>query len=298
MLLRRLQAASGHFAATGCSLCQGNTLTVEINGHEVNSGTAPAGVRGKICLRNQKSRVEFRNLRIKTDESVLPQDRSLFDHVSLEGWTVGYSGYAKDRTPHRWMAKLGRIVCSGEDQDYLITSESFRNYVLEVEWRFPASGPRTPNGSGVVIHCSGTNFEDNPQGYEINLPAVSRAQQLASRDKGIVNQTGGVITYGVLAKNRFAAAIGARSGNRLLKGLDVPPLKPDGSPEFNRLKIIAIEDTIQVWVNDMVVNDVWNLDTTAGRIALRSQGTAVEFGRVVIRELTGKTKTEMQQQVR
>ncbi len=278
--------------------CRGNTLTVEINGHEVNGGTAPAGVRGKICLRNQKSRVEFRNLRIKTDQPAPLRDRALFDHVSLEGWSVGYVGYTQDRTPHRWRTRLGRIVCSGEDQDYLITSESFRNYVLEVDWRFPTSGPRTPNGSGVVIHCSGTNFEDNPQGYEINLPAIPHAEQVTNRDKDVANVTGGVITYGVAAENRSGTATGVRNENRQLKALSVPPLKPDGSTEFNRLKVIAIENTLQVWVNDTVVNDVWNLDTTAGRIALRSQGTAVEFGRVVIRELTGKTKTEIQQQVR
>ena len=498
---------------SGTIKCQGNTLTVEINGHEVNSGTAPAGVRGKICLRNQKSRVEFRNLRIKTDQPappaeseseaswfdllngtdltgwtaktaspssvfeagpettvqasgesgvlwtdarhrdfelalewkfpagqrsigsgsgivlgkmgtgtewfpdgglevqlhasnsgefflldekpyrritrasdvdapvgewnrllisrsgkrvevsvneitvnslaeavsgpvniglmsqqqnaiqfrririrdldspataasspaatdpniespqqarkpVPPKDRALFDRVSLEGWSVGYVGYTKARTPHRWSAKFGRIVCSGEDQDYLITSESFRNYVLEVDWRFPASGPRTPNGSGVVIHCSGTNFEDNPQGYEINLPAVSRKQQLANRGKGGVNVTGGVITYGVTAENHSGTATGVRSENRQLKVFSVPPLKPDGSNQFNRLKVIVIENTVQVWVNDTIVNDVWNLNTTAGRIALRSQGTAIEFSRVAIRELTGKTKAEMQQQLR
>ncbi len=283
---------------SGTIICQGNTLTVEINGQKVNSGTAPAGVRGKICLRNQKSRVEFRNLRIKTDQPAPVRDRKLFDHVSLEGWSVGYISYTKDRTPHRWRAKLGRIVCSGEDQDYLITGESFRNYVLEVDWRFPATGPQTPNGSGVVIHCSGTNFQDNPQGYEINLPAVSHAAQVANRDKDVAIVTGGVITYGVTAENHSGTATGVRSENRQLKALAVPPLKPDGSTEFNRLKVIAIDNTIQVWVNDTIVNDVWNLNTTAGRIALRSQGTAVEFSRVVIRELTGKTKAEMQRQLR
>lgn len=276
--------------------CDGDALTVDINGHRVNSATVPGGCAGRICLWNRDSRVEFRYVRIRPYRRRAVRERFLFDHASLSGWTVGYSDYAKSRSPHRWKVRLGRIVCSGEDQDYLITDEVFRNYVLEVDWRFSASGPRTPNRSGVVIHSSGTNFEANPRGYEINLPAVTYHQQIESRDRGIANQTGSVITCGAIARNRLDAAIGVRSGNRILRSLVVPVLKEEAARSFNRLKIVAIEYTIKVWVNDMLVSDVWNPDVTSGRIALRSQATAVEFSRVVIRELTGQTRAELLKQ--
>lgn len=45
--------------------CQGDTVRLVINGHDVNVGTKPELTRGKILLQSEGSEIQFRNIAIK-----------------------------------------------------------------------------------------------------------------------------------------------------------------------------------------------------------------------------------------
>ena len=59
--------------------------------------------------------------------------------------------------------------------------------------------------------------------------------------------------------------------------------KPTG--EWNQMVIQCRADTIQVWVNDELVNFGYNCSATSGQIAIQAEGAPVEFRRVDISKL-------------
>jgi uncharacterized protein (TIGR03067 family) len=264
---------------------------------------------GRIGLQKHTGNVSFRNIRIReltaakftgaTDEAkvVTPPTsaRDLFNGKDLSGWYARNEDPTGTRSYGRWSADEGRqaITCTGTGRDYLVSDESFDEYVFELEWRFKPGGPSTPNGSGVVIHSTGNPFEDNPKGYEIDLrkPPTSGGQPVASGR--IRAGTGAVICYGVTAANHTGPAEGTRGSVRGLGLLRSPKINESGG--WNRLRIATFDDRFLVWINDDLVNEVWNLSETFGRICLRSQKTAVEFRRVSIRSVPeGDERVELQ----
>jgi hypothetical protein len=284
--------------------CVGSEIQVTLNDRVVNSGRTASRFAAPIGLRSQGTAIEFRNITLtdleKTNENLTQRPltdqanvvtpstsaRDLFNGKDLSGWSARNEDSTGTRSSGRWSADEGRqaITCTGTGRDYLVSDESFDEYVFELEWMFKPGGPSTPNGSGVVIHSTGNPFENNPRGYEIDLriPATSGGKPVSSGR--IRAGTGAVICYGVTAANHTGPAEGTRGSVRGLGALRPPEIDESGG--WNRLRIATFDDRFLVWINDDLVNEVWNLSETFGRICLRSQKTAVEFRRVSIRSVT------------
>src|SRR5437588_573264 len=79
------------------------------------------------------------------------QPRSLVNGKDLTGWHVDVP--AADSNPRLrspFLVRNGVLVSLGEPRGHLITDSSYRDYRLDVEYRFPAK----PGNSGVLVHAS------------------------------------------------------------------------------------------------------------------------------------------------
>jgi len=73
----------------------------------------------------------------------------LFDGKSLSGWVF----ISKDTNANAaaiWSVTNGVIACQGKPNSYARTLQSYRNYKLHVEWRWPDG----PGNSGVFLHVN------------------------------------------------------------------------------------------------------------------------------------------------
>ena len=79
------------------------------------------------------------------------QPRALFNGTDLRGWHVDVP--ATDSAPQTgspFTVKDGHLVIAGDPRGHLITDSTFRNYRLEVEYRFTGK----PGNAGLLVHAS------------------------------------------------------------------------------------------------------------------------------------------------
>jgi hypothetical protein len=76
---------------------------------------------------------------------------NLFNGKNLKGWHVDVPDMDKDpnvRNP--FIVRDGMLVSLGKPNGHVITDEVYRNYRLDVEYRFPGE----PGNCGVLVHAS------------------------------------------------------------------------------------------------------------------------------------------------
>ncbi|MBP9927234.1 MAG: DUF1080 domain-containing protein, partial [Cyclobacteriaceae bacterium] len=56
--------------------------------------------------------------------------------------------------------------------------------------------------------------------------------------------------------------------------------------EWNKMKVLVKQDSITVWVNDVLVNQGWHCTATKGQIAVQAEGAEVEFRKVLLTSLS------------
>lgn len=198
----------------------------------------------------------------------------LFNGTDLSGWTSDVP--EKDRkpdAPDSFIVREGALVSLGKPLGHLITNDRFRDYRLEIEYRFPGKG----GNCGVLIHASRPRalYQMFPQSLEV---------QMHSGDAGDFWCIEENIEVPDMEKRRprkegqnFGG--GPNDARRILKLVDGAE-KPLG--EWNTMVIEARGREIKVWVNGTLVNHGFHCSADRGKIALQAEGTEVEFRRVEI----------------
>jgi hypothetical protein len=183
---------------------------------------------------------------------------------------------AKDTDPNAppsFVVRDGLLVSKGEPRGHLLTDASYRDYRLEVEYRFPGKG----GNCGVLVHASKPRalYKMFPQSIEV---------QMQSGDAGDFWCIQENIEVPDMEKRRPRKEGekwgGAEGDARRILNLTDGSEKPLG--EWNTMVIEARGRGIKVWVNGDVVNEGSNSTAAEGRIALQAEGTEVEFRRVDI----------------
>lgn len=209
------------------------------------------------------------------DGVVVPARKaSLFNGKDLSGWTMDVP--AKDQNPSApdpFVVRDGMLVSLGEPRGHLITTTAFRNYRLEVEYRFP----KKPGNCGVLIHSStlralGKMF---PQSIEVQMMSgnagdfwcIQENIEVPDMEKRRPRKEGQ--KYG-----------GGPNDARRILNLTDNSEKPIG--EWNTMVIEARDRTVKVWVNGDLVNEGFNATADRGKIALQAEGAEVEFRRIEI----------------
>jgi len=191
-----------------------------------------------------------------TTDPVTPRrPTELFNGRDLTGWTAVAKG---TNTTDIWWATNGVIRCAGKPFGYLRTLQTYRDYQLHVEWRWPAG----PGNSGVFLQL---NPPDKvwPYCYEAQLLAGSA---------GEIRLNGGATLQAINPPT-------AKSVPRRLPSSE----KPAG--EWNSYDLVCRGHSITVRVNGVLQNEVTGTSVDSGCIGLQAEGQIVEFRNLTLAPL-------------
>jgi hypothetical protein len=104
-----------------------------------------------------------------TNAAIVP-DRviKLFNGKDLSGWEADVPARDTDKSVRdSFIVREGRLVSLGKPEGHLLTKEAYRNYRLEVEYRFPGQ----PGNCGVLVHASRPRalYKMFPQSIEVQM---------------------------------------------------------------------------------------------------------------------------------
>ncbi|MGH7529844.1 MAG: 3-keto-disaccharide hydrolase [Gemmatimonadales bacterium] len=200
------------------------------------------------------------------------QPQSLFNGKDLTGWHADVPAADTNAQVHSpFLVRNGLLVSLGEPRGHLITDSSYRDYRLEIEYRFSGA----PGNAGVLVHAS------TPRALYGMFPR-SVEVQMAHGNAGdfwcIVED----IRVPDMARRRGPPADwGTTEGKaRRIRNLTDDSEKPIG--EWNTMVIEAVGRAIRVWVNGDLVNDGSESTADHGRIALQAEGSEVEFRKLLL----------------
>jgi hypothetical protein len=193
--------------------------------------------------------------------------QNLFNGRDLSGWNVDVPAAdfnVRLRSP--FVVRNGMLVSRGEPRGHLLTDSTYRDYRLEIEYRFPA----TPGNAGVLVHASTPRalYGMFPRSIEVQMESGNAGDfWCILEDIRVPN----------MARRRGPPAEwGTTEGKaRRIRNLTDDSEKPLG--EWNTMVIEAVGRSVRVWVNGDMVNDGSDATTDRGRIALQSEGSEVEF---------------------
>lgn len=186
----------------------------------------------------------------------------LFDGRSLAGWKAHFRDGSTDASK-AWRVEDGILACQGQPIGYLQTERLYQNFELVVEWRFdPEKGA---GNSGVLLRVIG---EDTVWPNSIEA-------QLHSRNAGDIWNIGDFPMKANADRTRGRRTVKAHETNE----------KPLG--EWNRYRILLDRGELVLEVNGLVQNTATDCRQVPGRIALQSEGAAIEFRKVELRPIVG-----------
>ena len=198
----------------------------------------------------------------------------LFNGKDLSGWTADVPAKDEDKNaPASFVVRNGLLVSLGTPGGHLLTDAAYRDYRLEVEYRFPGKG----GNCGVLVHSSRLRalYKMFPQSIEVQLMSGNAGDFWCIEENIEVPDM----------ETRRPREAGQKWGGsepdaRRVVNLTDGSEKPLG--EWNTLVVEARGRTLKVWMNGDLVNDGSNSTADEGRIALQAEGTEVEFRRVAI----------------
>ena len=181
----------------------------------------------------------------------------LFNGKNLNNWVFHLKDPAVDPAKV-FTVQDGVIHIKGDPFGYMRTKESYSDYKLHVEWRYPVE----LSNSGVFIHGQGADT--------IWLKCIE-CQLKAGSAGDFVCMNGSDMNE---RKDK---------SNRVIKKLAESNEKPVG--EWNTMEVTCKANTIEVTVNGVTQNKGTNLNISSGSICLQSEGKEIEFRNVFLTPL-------------
>jgi hypothetical protein len=208
------------------------------------------------------------------------QSRSLFNGKDLTGWHVDVPEMdTNSRAINPFIVRNGMLVSLGTPHGHLITDSIYQNFELTVEYRFAG----VPGNCGVLV------FASTPRALYKMFPKSIEVQMM-NKDAGdfwcIVED----ITVPDMEKRRGPKekwGITEETNRRILNLTDGSEKKVG---EWNTMKILCLNNTIKVWVNNDLVNYGYNCTASKGNIAIQAEGSEVEFRKIELKPMKVKSK--------
>lgn len=203
------------------------------------------------------------------------ESQSLFNGKDLSGWHIDVPELGKNsgaRVP--FVVRNGMLVSLGTPGGHLITDKVYKNYRLEVEYRFAGE----PGNCGILVHASTPRklYDMFPQSIEVQMMHENAGDFWCIVENVEVpdmeSRRGPKEEWGITEGK-------ARRIENLTDGSE----KPLG--EWNTMLIECKEDLIKVWVNGDLVNSGYNATATEGNIAVQAEGSEVEFRKLELTQL-------------
>jgi hypothetical protein len=199
---------------------------------------------------------------------------SLFNGKDLSGWEADVPAKDTDKSVRdSFIVRNGMLVSLGKPEGHLLTKNAYRDYRLEVEYRFPGQG----GNCGVLVHASRPRalYKMFPQSIEVQMMSGNAG------DFWVIQEDIKVKDMETRRPRKEGEKWGGSEGDaRRILNLTDSSEKPLG--QWNTMVIEARGRTIKAWVNGDLVNDGFDATADRGRIALQAEGTEVEFRKVQI----------------
>ncbi len=196
---------------------------------------------------------------ITTAQTVTNENETikLFNGKDLNNWIFKLKDSSFDPATV-FKVQNGVIHITGNPFGYMRTKDTYSDYKLHVEWRWPSEA----TNSGVFVHAQ--------QPDTIWLKCVEC--QLKAGSAGDF-----VCMNGADMKER------TDKSKVFVKKLADSSEKPFG--EWNTMDITCKSNTIEVYVNGVLQNKATNVNLNNGSICLQSEGKDVEFKNVFLTKL-------------
>lgn len=186
----------------------------------------------------------------KADDKIM-----LFNGKDLDGWAFHLRDQSVDPATV-FTVKDGVINIKGEPFGYMRTQETYSDYVLHVEWRYPSEF----SNSGVFVHVQAPDTIW-PRCIENQLMAGSAGDYILMNGATMNEKTNSIVVPKKADSNE----------------------KPLG--EWNSMDITCNGSTIETKVNGLLQNSGTGLNITEGSICLQSEGKTIEFRNVYLTEI-------------
>lgn len=201
--------------------------------------------------------------------------RSLFNGRDLKGWHMDVPELDDNPEARKpFLVREGLLVSLGTPRGHLITDEQFRDYRLEVEYRFPAE----PGNCGVLVHASEPRalYKMFPKSIEVQMHHGNAGDFWCIVEgihvENMVERRGPKEEWGIIEGKA-----------RRILNLTDDSEKPPG--QWNRMVIECVGDQIKVWVNGDLVNHGFDCTANEGQIALQAEGSEVEFRKLHLTDI-------------
>ena len=188
------------------------------------------------------------------------QSMEIFNGKDLSNWefVLENDGVTADEV---YSVSDGIITIKGEPLGYMYTKEKYRNYTLELEYRWVDN--ESNSGIFVLIEEPTNPF---PNGIECQLKA---------------GQAGDFVLLGGSDLNEYTLPEGVteRPAFPVIDKLEASSEKATG--EWNKAKIVVLDGSITVYINDVLQNRATS-NVMEGHIGLQSEGESIQFKDIVI----------------
>ena len=204
---------------------------------------------------------------------------SLFNGKDLSGWHVDIPKMDNDpNMKSSFIVRNDLLVSLGKPNGHLITDAVYRNYRLEVEYRFAAK----PGNCGVLVHASTPRalYKMFPKSIEVQMN-----HQHAGDFWCIVED---VKVPDMETRRGPKDEWGVTEGKKR-RILNLTDDSENDAGQWNTMIIECLDNSIMVWVNGDLVNHGFDCTASEGQIALQAEGSEVEFRKLLLTPITKLT---------
>lgn len=190
------------------------------------------------------------------------QQESLFNGKDLSNWNFVVQDNAVP-ADEVYLVEDGMIRIVGEPLGYMYTKETYRNFTLELDYRW--AGEESNSGVFVLIEEPLNPF---PNGIECQL-AAGKAGDFVLLGGSDLNEYS--LPEGVTERPAFPVIDKKHPSSELPAG------------EWNKVRVSVNEGVITVYINDVLQNSATS-EVKEGHIGLQSEGKEIQFRNVVLRK--------------
>ncbi len=197
----------------------------------------------------------------------LEESVELFNGKDLSGWHVDVPKMDADpKLKSPFIVRDGILVSLGNPKGHLITDAVYKDYRLEVEYRFAGK----PGNCGVLVHASTPRalYKMFPKSIEV---------QMHHQNAGDFWCIAMDISVPEMEKRRGPKEEWGVDGKKKRRILNLTDGSEKPAGEWNRMVIECLGDKVKVWVNKDFVNHGFDCEASQGQIAIQAEGSEVEF---------------------